>query len=150
MISNQNNDLSKPLSVKAVVHDKRGRILLQKRDDNPAIMEPGRWGLFGGQLENGETLEFALARELKEELNSSVGIIKNEIFRASSGTFGIVNVVILMECFEPDQSFILNEGQAYGWFYLDELVELPLSVLVFQHLSNFLRLLAPIDSGVEA
>ena len=139
-----------PLSVKAVIHDGRGRVLLQQRDENPAIMESGRWGLFGGQVEKGETLDVALARELSEELNSSVGRVKSEMFRASRGTFGIVNVVFLLECTEPDRSFKLQEGQAYGWFALDELVELPLSVLVFRHLSHFLRELAPIDTGVEA
>lgn len=139
-----------PLSVKAVIHDQRGRVLLQKRDDNPEIMEPGRWGLFGGQVENGESLDVALARELREELSSSVGFSKGEIFRASRGTFGIVNVVFLMECTEPENSLALKEGQAYGWFALDEIVELPLSILVARHLSHFLRALAPIDTGVEA
>jgi len=150
MMSNQSADAGTPLSVKAIIHDKRGRILLQKRDDNPAIMEPGCWGLFGGQVETGETLDVALVRELREELNSRVGDVKREIFRASRGTFGIINVVFLMECTESEETFVLNEGQAYGWFSLDELVELPLSVLVIRHLSHLLRALAPIDTGVEA
>lgn len=143
-------DGSRPFSVKAVIHDGRGRILLQKRDDNVAIMEPGRWGLFGGQVEAGETLNAALVRELDEELNSGVGCVEREIFRADRGTFGIINVVYLMRCTEPADSFRLDEGQGYGWFSLDELVELPLSVLVFQHLSHFLRALAPMDAGVES
>jgi len=149
MICNQITNLGKPLSVKAVIYDKHGRILLQKRDDNPTIMEPGRWGLFGGQVEVGETLHAALVRELREELNSIVGIIKSEIFRASRNTFGIVNVVFLVECSEPDDSFILSEGQAYGWFSIEELIGLPLSLLVSHYFSHFLRAIAPIDTGVE-
>jgi 8-oxo-dGTP diphosphatase len=150
MIADTSATAGMPLSAKAVIHDQRGRVLLQKRDNNPAIMEPGCWGLFGGQVESGESLDVALARELREELSSSVGRVKGELFRASRGTYGIVNVVFLMECAAPDESFELKEGQAYGWFALDELVELPLSVLVFRHLSHLLRALAPIDTGVEA
>jgi len=149
-MSNQSSHATLPLSVKVVIYDERGRILLQKRDDNPAIMEPGRWGLFGGQVETGETLDIALVRELREELNSRVGNVRREIFRASPGTFGITNVVFLMKYTEVDETFVLNEGKAYGWFSLDELVELPLSALVFAHLSHLLRALVPIDDGVEA
>ncbi len=143
-------ELNRPLSVKAVIHDGRGRILLQRRDDIAGIMEPGRWGLFGGAVDAGETLDAALARELDEELGSTVGRVEHEMFRAERGTYGIVNVVYLVRCTEPAGSFRLGEGQGFGWFSLDELVGLPLSVLVFRHLSHMLRALAPMDDGVEA
>jgi 8-oxo-dGTP pyrophosphatase MutT (NUDIX family) len=45
-----------------------GRYLLQHRDDKPQIWYPDYWGLFGGAIEEGETLIAALRRELKEEL----------------------------------------------------------------------------------
>ena len=150
MMSDLTNDEVIPLSVRVVIHDKHGRILLQKRDDNPTIMEPGCWGLFGGQVENGESLEVALARELREELNSNVGIVKSEIFRASIGTFGFHNVVFLMEFSDTYEPLTLNEGQTYDWFSLDELVELRLSILVYQNLSYFLHSLSQFDAEVDA
>ena len=45
-----------------------GRWLLQLRDENPRIVAPGCWGLFGGHLEPGETALIALRRELNEEI----------------------------------------------------------------------------------
>ena len=45
-----------------------GRLLLQHRDDNPAISGAGLWGLFGGHLEPGESTSAAFLREMDEEL----------------------------------------------------------------------------------
>ncbi len=44
------------------------QFLMQLRDDIPNIVYPGHWGLFGGHLEPGETPEFAVKRELLEEI----------------------------------------------------------------------------------
>ncbi|OAB38314.1 NUDIX domain-containing protein [Paenibacillus glacialis] len=45
----------------AIIKDDRGRILLQKRSDY------GDWGLPGGGMEAGETIEETMIREVKEE-----------------------------------------------------------------------------------
>ncbi len=49
-----------------VLVDRRGRILLQERDEFPAI-DPEKWGLVGGHVEDGEDVEAAAYRELLEE-----------------------------------------------------------------------------------
>jgi 8-oxo-dGTP diphosphatase len=51
-----------------LIENKEGKVLLQLRDDDPAIRYPNLWGTFGGQVEEGETPEEAIVRELDEEL----------------------------------------------------------------------------------
>ena len=54
-------------AVLLAVHDQRGRALLQLRDADRPISYPGWWGMFGGEVEPGETLVAAARRELREE-----------------------------------------------------------------------------------
>lgn len=52
-----------------LIENGKGEILLQLRDNNPALPYPNCWGTFGGQIEDGETPEQAIIREIKEELD---------------------------------------------------------------------------------
>lgn len=45
-----------------------GRYLMQLRDNQPTIIIPDHWALFGGSIDEGESAEVALRRELIEEL----------------------------------------------------------------------------------
>jgi len=47
--------------------DPRGRYLLQRRDNDPNIIYPGRIGLFGGHREGSETFLECVVREVHEE-----------------------------------------------------------------------------------
>jgi len=49
-----------------VLVDARGWVLLQERDEFPAI-DPERWGFCGGHLEDGEDYVAGAYRELEEE-----------------------------------------------------------------------------------
>jgi 8-oxo-dGTP pyrophosphatase MutT (NUDIX family) len=52
----------------ALITDEAGRYLMQLRDDKPAILHPGAWGLFGGHIEPGEDPRDAVLREVEEEI----------------------------------------------------------------------------------
>jgi 8-oxo-dGTP pyrophosphatase MutT (NUDIX family) len=49
-----------------ILVDRRGRLLLQERDEHPVI-DPEKWGLVGGHVDPGEDVEDAAYRELLEE-----------------------------------------------------------------------------------
>ncbi len=66
--------------VKAMIHDDQGRLLL--------VMDDGYWDLPGGNVEQGEALTGALARELEEELGLTD--IKTESQPAIAWTMSIV------------------------------------------------------------
>jgi 8-oxo-dGTP diphosphatase len=45
-----------------------GRLLMQLRDDRPDVPGAGRWGFFGGHMEQDERPSAAFLREIKEEV----------------------------------------------------------------------------------
>ena len=51
-----------------ILENKKGELLFYLRDNKPNIPFPHHWDLFGGYIEEGETPEQALIREVKEEL----------------------------------------------------------------------------------
>lgn len=55
-----------PSFASVILVDPQGRLLLQERDGG-ALIDPGRWGLVGGHLDEGEDFEPAAYRELAEE-----------------------------------------------------------------------------------
>lgn len=58
------------ISTGVFIRNKAGEILLEKRSDN------GLWGLPGGKVEPGETIEETAIREVKEETGFNVKIVK--------------------------------------------------------------------------
>lgn len=52
-----------------ILENERGEFLFYLRDNKPGIPFPRHWDLFGGHVEEGETPEEALVREVKEEIN---------------------------------------------------------------------------------
>lgn len=59
----------------AIIRNQKGEILLGKRDEH-APCYPSMWGLPGGMINYGESLEGAIKREVKEELGVEIRIIK--------------------------------------------------------------------------
>jgi 8-oxo-dGTP diphosphatase len=51
-----------------LLFDRHDRLLIYLRNDKPEIPFPNHWDCFGGHLEEGETPEQAMIREVKEEL----------------------------------------------------------------------------------
>ncbi|MCI4333607.1 MAG: NUDIX domain-containing protein [Thermoplasmata archaeon] len=62
------------VGVKAIVRSRTEILLLRRAPRSPQY--PGSWDLPGGAVENGETLEGALQRELREETGLTVRIVK--------------------------------------------------------------------------
>ncbi len=52
-----------------ILENDKGEVLLALRDNKPGIPFPNHWDLIGGHVEDGETPEEALVREVKEELD---------------------------------------------------------------------------------
>lgn len=53
---------------KIILINNEREFLFQLRDNNPGIVHPGKWSLFGGGIKNGEKILTGLDREIKEEI----------------------------------------------------------------------------------
>jgi 8-oxo-dGTP diphosphatase len=96
-----------------LLFDRNHRLLIYLRDNKPDIPFPNHWDFFGGHLEEGETPEEALVREVKEELG--VELEQWDFFRHYHCTEGDVypNIKhIYWACIDkaPEQ-LTLYEGQ---------------------------------------
>jgi 8-oxo-dGTP diphosphatase len=129
-------------AVKALIYRPNGSILLQQRDDKPDLPFAGRWTFFGGQVEPGENLVDALRRELLEELGCLPGLVGDELFRWNwHGVQPAHNHFFSVRCDVSDEALVLNEGQAMGWFSLDELTGLSTTPVITDNMFHIARFL---------
>lgn len=80
--------------VAAALIDGEGRILLQQRP--PGRSMAGLWEFPGGKVEPNETPEFALVRELREELGVSVDLASLTPLGFSSEALGNNHLILLL------------------------------------------------------
>ena len=106
-----------------IIENAENEILLQLRDDKPDLEYPNCWGTFGGQIEEGETPQEALVREIKEELDFDVE--SPELYRVYSFDgydiymFSTVNKKITLNDFD------VREGQRAGFFSREAAAKIP-------------------------
>ena len=125
-------------AARALVIDEQDRILLARFEfpnDDPHKPPAVLWGVPGGGIDQGETVEEAIARELYEELGLAVEIIgphlwtRTHLFPYMNGRYdGQRNVVHLLrtEHFEPRPAIGWKQMRAefvsdLCWWSLDEL-----------------------------
>ncbi len=109
--------------VSAILINPRGQVLLQQRDDNPAIRYPGHWSLFGGTIEERETPAEAVAREVREEIAFELrnfGLFR-EFVQNNKREFAFVG-----ELTAGLDELTLSEGQGMNFFDPSQLRELQL------------------------
>src|SRR5512143_2868709 len=71
--------LPRRIIVVGIVENRQGEILLCQMPAGRGVF-PGQWGLPGGGIEDGETMEAALRRELREETGLEVSSLQPLFF----------------------------------------------------------------------
>lgn len=102
-----------------IIGDGKGNVLLQKREDD------GKWGYHGGAVEIDESVEDALKREVREELNIEIDEV--ELFGVYSGPSyhhiypngdetSCIDIVYICHKYHGEIKLQKEEVLEIGWF----------------------------------
>lgn len=131
------------VSVGAMIFNDRGELFLSKRSQK-ASNERGCWETPGGAVDFGETLEEAVRREIREEYDVDIDIIKQ--FPAQDHLIPEekqhwVATTFLAKIKTGQEPTIVEPDKCdrIGWFPLDKLPE-PLSIITKLDLRHYKKL----------
>jgi 8-oxo-dGTP diphosphatase len=109
-----------------LVFNKGGHVLLQKRDNIPTILEPGKWDVWGGHCEAGETPEACASRELREEIGVEITDSTALKFLMTRSVDGRAESVFAY-LFEAEGTPPVYEGERAEWFAPEEAARLSMA-----------------------
>jgi len=106
-----------------IFENDQGEFLLYLRDNKPGIPFPQHWDLIGGHVEEGETPEEALVREVKEELD--IDLKEFEFFREyhciEGDAYENIKYIYYGKINIPIEKITLLEGDRPQYFRKEEI-----------------------------
>ena len=106
------------VEVTAAILFKDNKLLIAKRKSTDKL--PNKWEFPGGKVEDGETPEYCLKREMKEEFEIDVSVGKflgESIYHYDHGTIKL----LAYRTFWKDGTIFLKAHDDYQWVSLDQL-----------------------------
>ncbi len=110
--------MTHPIQVVAAIIVKDNLILCTQRNRNTTMGM--RWEFPGGKIEANETPEEALVREIKEELDCDIKVIKWIATNTHIYDFGTIELAGYL-CELTNNHIQLNEHEALKWLSIEEL-----------------------------
>jgi 8-oxo-dGTP diphosphatase len=105
-----------------LLFDRDRKLLIYLRDDKPDILFPSHWDFFGGHVEEGETPEQALLREVKEELG--LDLLKWKFIRrydcAEGDAYPNIKYIYRANIDKRPADLVLFEGQRLTSIAMEE------------------------------
>jgi 8-oxo-dGTP diphosphatase len=127
----------------ALLVDRRGRVLLQERDEH-APLDANRWGLVGGHVEDGEDFATAAHRELAEETGLSLEVplvrwadfdVPERVSGDGEGTLAVFVAAVDAR----DEDIVVGEGRQIVFCDPDRIAGLDLADVASEVVRTFLR-----------
>ncbi len=135
-----------------ILIDNQDKILLQHRDSNVS-WHPSSWGIFGGQIEKGETPKQAARREIKEEVGielTDLKFFKKYELKRKRGIyeafFFTAPLTISVDNLRKQQ----KEGQNLGLFSFNEVKGLKVTDLTKAVLKDFFKISLAIKKKTDS
>ena len=125
------------IRVTAAIIESDDKILIAQRKSEDDIFG-GLWEFPGGKIENGETPEECMARELMEELEIKVEVgtlITSNKHRYPNGIFELLAYRVQHIC----GNFVLNDHDEIKWITIDEISNFdfpPANTPIIKYLKN--------------
>jgi 8-oxo-dGTP diphosphatase len=123
-----------------LLFDRFNRLLVYLRDDKPEIPFPNHWDFFGGHLEQGETPEQALVREIKEEIGVDLkqwAFLKHYVC-AEGDTYPNIKYLYWAKIDKIAEELTLYEGQRLMSIAPEQRCELRFANILGQILEEFI------------
>lgn len=117
--------------------DSNNKILLLLRDDVPNIPFPNKWDIPGGKIEEGETPDIAVRREMKEELGLD-NLNEINLFKIYK-TENLTDFIFWKRLDVNIDEIKLNEGQKIQYFGFDEIRKMKLAFNYNQVVEEFFK-----------
>jgi 8-oxo-dGTP diphosphatase len=112
-------------------NDKR-EFLLALRDNKPGIPFPDHWDLIGGHVEEGETPEEALVREVKEELD--IDLTEYSFFKIyeclTGDAYENIKYIYTGKINIPIEEVTLLEGERPQYFSREEIPDVKFANII--------------------
>ncbi len=109
------------IDVTCAIIIKDNKILVTQRSEKMNL--PLKWEFPGGKIEENETAEECILREIKEELNIEIKIIRKLEFRSYNYNIITITLIPFIADFVKGE-IILSEHKDYKWLNLEELKNL--------------------------
>ena len=103
----------------AVIFNDDKKILLLKRIDVEGLWGAGKWGLVGGAIEENETPEEAVRREVKEETGLKIDTFVEKVSLMRKNN--VENCFVAKYNGDDEDVKLNNENTSYGWFTPEEI-----------------------------
>ena len=113
----------KHIEVVAGIIEYNDKILCMQRDKGKFDYVSFKWEFPGGKIEEGETKEEALKRELREEMEMDVEI-KNHFLDISHEYPDFTMNMYVFKCKAKSEKFVMNVHHDFKWLPLTEISSL--------------------------